>query len=75
MSKMTTAQAVDAAAAAANRIKSVGRNQPCPCGSGKKYKDCCLRGGEEMLDKLREKEFRKKLVEFGVPWYKRYFLR
>lgn len=20
-----------------------GRNQPCPCGSGKKYKNCCLR--------------------------------
>ncbi|HET6883421.1 MAG TPA: SEC-C metal-binding domain-containing protein [Pirellulales bacterium] len=23
----------------------VGRNDPCPCGSGKKYKKCCLRGG------------------------------
>jgi preprotein translocase subunit SecA len=22
---------------------SVGRNDPCPCGSGKKYKQCCLR--------------------------------
>ncbi|MEA3546635.1 MAG: DUF1186 domain-containing protein [Thermodesulfobacteriota bacterium] len=21
----------------------IGRNQPCPCGSGKKYKKCCLR--------------------------------
>ena len=21
----------------------VGRNDPCPCGSGKKYKQCCLR--------------------------------
>ena len=20
----------------------VGRNEPCPCGSGKKYKQCCL---------------------------------
>jgi uncharacterized protein YecA (UPF0149 family) len=20
-----------------------GRNEPCPCGSGKKYKKCCLR--------------------------------
>ena len=19
-----------------------GRNEPCPCGSGKKYKNCCL---------------------------------
>jgi len=23
-------------------IKRVGRNDPCPCGSGKKYKHCCL---------------------------------
>ena len=22
--------------------KKIGRNQPCPCGSGKKYKKCCL---------------------------------
>lgn len=22
---------------------TVGRNDPCPCGSGKKYKNCCLR--------------------------------
>ena len=22
--------------------KKVGRNAPCPCGSGKKYKKCCL---------------------------------
>ena len=21
--------------------KSIGRNDPCPCGSGKKYKNCC----------------------------------
>jgi uncharacterized protein YchJ len=21
--------------------KKVGRNEPCPCGSGKKYKKCC----------------------------------
>lgn len=25
-----------------NREKRIGRNQPCPCGSGKKYKNCCL---------------------------------
>jgi preprotein translocase subunit SecA len=23
----------------------VGRNDPCPCGSGKKYKKCCGRPG------------------------------
>jgi preprotein translocase subunit SecA len=26
-----------------NRDQHVGRNDPCPCGSGKKYKQCCLR--------------------------------
>ncbi len=26
-----------------NRGDRVGRNDPCPCGSGKKYKNCCLR--------------------------------
>ena len=23
--------------------KKIGRNDPCPCGSGKKYKQCCMR--------------------------------
>lgn len=23
------------------RVKKVGRNEPCPCGSGKKFKKCC----------------------------------
>ena len=26
------------------RVKKVGRNDPCPCGSGKKYKNCCGSG-------------------------------
>ena len=25
-----------------NTTKKVGRNDPCPCGSGKKYKNCCM---------------------------------
>lgn len=25
------------------RVQKVGRNEPCPCGSGKKYKKCCGR--------------------------------
>ena len=50
--------------------KKVGRNDPCPCGSGKKYKKCCLNKSEsnkeiqgvvnqkavkEPVDSLREK--------------------
>ncbi len=25
-----------------NLFRNVGRNDPCPCGSGRKYKKCCL---------------------------------
>jgi preprotein translocase subunit SecA len=26
-----------------NRTEKAGRNDPCPCGSGKKFKNCCMR--------------------------------
>lgn len=26
-----------------SNLKKVGRNEPCPCGSGKKYKNCCMK--------------------------------
>ncbi|MDO5061613.1 MAG: preprotein translocase subunit SecA [Peptostreptococcaceae bacterium] len=26
------------------RVNKTGRNEPCPCGSGKKYKQCCGKG-------------------------------
>jgi preprotein translocase subunit SecA len=29
-----------------NKGERVGRNAPCPCGSGKKYKNCCLKSGD-----------------------------
>ncbi len=28
-----------------NRDDRIGRNDPCPCGSGKKYKQCCMKAG------------------------------
>jgi preprotein translocase subunit SecA len=31
-----------------NRGQRVGRNDPCPCGSGKKYKHCCMRVGRDV---------------------------
>jgi hypothetical protein len=42
---------------------AIGRNDPCPCGSGKKYKNCCLEkdktapsahGAAEVFEGLRE---------------------
>lgn len=35
----------------------IGRNDPCHCGSGKKYKNCCMRKGEE--ERLLEAGFTK----------------
>jgi len=41
--------------------RKIGRNDPCPCGSGKKYKRCCLevdarRAAEEMERSARGKQ-------------------
>ena len=30
-------------------VARVGRNEPCPCGSGKKYKHCCISKDQERL--------------------------
>lgn len=38
-----------------------GRNDPCPCGSGKKYKRCCL--GKE----AQREEFVRELQAHGLP--------
>ncbi len=37
----------------------VGRNAPCPCGSGKKYKHCCL-------NKTGAPSRRMKLIYAGI---------
>ena len=29
-------------------MSKIGRNDPCPCGSGKKYKQCCI--NKELLE-------------------------
>jgi len=34
--------------------RKIGRNEPCPCGSGKKYKRCCLAKHEQAREFLRE---------------------
>lgn len=54
-----------------------GRNEPCPCGSGKKYKKCCLTKHEEIRknmstdqlqeieDRRRRKDSHEKIVQRG----------
>jgi len=38
----------------------IGRNEPCPCGSGKKYKHCCL-GKHEAAKRMNQMEPKKDL--------------
>jgi tetratricopeptide (TPR) repeat protein len=33
--------------------RKIGRNEPCTCGSGKKYKKCCLRKHEKLKELMR----------------------
>jgi hypothetical protein len=51
--------------------RKIGRNEPCPCGSGKKYKKCCLPKHEKIKDLLRGSvEFQKPESEDeGPPEY------
>ncbi|WP_019153889.1 YecA family protein [Robertmurraya massiliosenegalensis] len=36
----------------------IGRNEPCPCGSGKKYKQCCLKKGKVVeLGQAKQEHF------------------
>ena len=39
--KMLTTDGKEEAKKAPKRVNKIGRNDPCPCGSGKKYKQCC----------------------------------
>jgi preprotein translocase subunit SecA len=32
-----------------NDMKKIGRNDPCPCGSGKKFKNCGLKNTQEHI--------------------------
>jgi len=47
----------------------IGRNEQCPCGSGKKFKKCHLAWAEETLRQLRKEEQlfeSKKLMRFAI---------
>ncbi len=39
--KQITNESDDTAKRTPKKSKKIGRNDPCPCGSGKKYKQCC----------------------------------
>ena len=39
--KITNEDKTETAKKKPKRVKKIGRNDPCPCGSGRKYKQCC----------------------------------
>lgn len=47
-------------------MKKTGRNDPCPCGSGKKFKQCCLSVDEKRLNQTGGD--RDKAVPKAIDW-------
>ncbi len=41
---------------------TAGRNDPCPCGSGKKYKNCCLGKNQAKPVGLKGRKFTAKVL-------------
>jgi methionyl aminopeptidase len=39
-----------------NQTQKIGRNDPCPCGSGRKYKKCCL-GSQVLTSVQRDRDY------------------
>ena len=44
-------------------MKKIGKNDPCPCGSGKKYKNCCLRKQDQKTEKNRTRQVMEEIEE------------
>ncbi|NPV30447.1 MAG: zinc chelation protein SecC [Firmicutes bacterium] len=61
-------------------MAKIGRNDPCPCGSGKKYKKCCLPKARQKhwtLEEIRSFSTERiflKLAEFGIEVTEKDFL-
>lgn len=45
--------------------EKVGRNDPCPCGSGKKYKSCCLQNQPKGSTIFGGRKFKAKVLSGG----------
>ncbi|MBI5141954.1 MAG: SEC-C domain-containing protein [Nitrospirae bacterium] len=46
-------------------MKIIGRNDLCPCGSGKKYKKCCLAGDNQFESRRRDEA---QAVQMALSW-------
>ena len=50
-----------------NRLTKVGRNDPCPCGSGKKFKKCCMGKTGDVPGKMKLEYAQKYGVRLKEP--------
>jgi hypothetical protein len=48
-----------------NMKKGIGRNDLCPCGSGKKYKKCCLRNADQDTTSEFHSKYRFEAGSYG----------
>lgn len=48
----------------------IGRNDPCTCGSGKKYKKCCGSKGTDLVEMLVNEELDKVLMDYFADYPK-----
>ena len=54
------------------KMGQIGRNEKCPCGSGKKYKKCCGRSSVVSIDTLRDKSIKElqwDILRFAIGHY------
>jgi len=51
-------------------MSGIGRNDLCPCGSGKKYKKCCLAGEDALAAHRREEQ---SAVQTALDWLNRHY--
>lgn len=42
----------------------IGRNDPCPCGSGKKYKKCCMNKPQSPADQVESEQEKRKWLKY-----------
>ena len=49
--------------------ENIGRNDPCPCGSGRKYKKCCQRAHRLKKETEKKSNTPDRLIKAGtIPW-------
>ncbi|WP_408998329.1 YecA family protein [Syntrophus buswellii] len=51
-------------------MNKIGRNDLCPCGSGKKYKKCCLAKDDQFASRRRDEE---RAIQTALSWLEEHY--